>query len=215
VPTVLLARHAQGSFGGADYDLLSEAGHAQAEALAGDLVRRGVRIGRVAAGTLARQRDTAVPIAERFGCPLEIDERWNEYESEELIAQHADPAAPPPSTTREFQAVLDRALLAWVTNGAADASWPVFRDRVDAVLADLIASLGSGECALVCTSGGPIAAASLSLLGLPAEALVPFNRVLVNGGLTKIVAGQGGTTLVSYNEHAYLEGPGRSLVTYR
>lgn len=214
MPTILLARHAQGSFGGEDYDVLSKTGHAQAEALAIDLVRRGVELDRVVSGTLARQRDTALPTAERYGRGLEVDARWNEYESDELIAQHADPAAAP-ATTREFQALLDQALLDWVGDDSETGSWPGFRDRVDAALGELARSLGSGECALVCTSGGPIAAASLALLGVPPAALVALNRVLVNGGLSKIVAGRAGTTLVSFNEHAYLERPGRSLVTYR
>ena len=58
-------------------------------------------------------------------------------------------------------------------------------------------------------------AVCVALLGLPDEALVPFNRVLVNASVTKVVSGRSGATLVSFNEHAYLEGPGRTLVTYR
>lgn len=50
MPTLLLARHAQGSFGGADYDVLSARGREQAEALAADLLRRRVRIDRIASG---------------------------------------------------------------------------------------------------------------------------------------------------------------------
>ena len=85
MPTLLLVRHAQGSFGGADYDVLSEVGHEQAAALADDLETRGVNVARVVAGSLARQRDTAGPIAERFRLSTETDARWNEYESEEII----------------------------------------------------------------------------------------------------------------------------------
>ena len=40
VPTLLLVRHAQGSFGSADYDVLSERGHEQAHVLAAELDRR-------------------------------------------------------------------------------------------------------------------------------------------------------------------------------
>ena len=45
MPTLLLVRHAQGSFGDADYDVLSKCGHEQATALADDLEARGVAIG--------------------------------------------------------------------------------------------------------------------------------------------------------------------------
>ena len=81
---------------------------------------------------------------------------------------------------------------------------------------DLAGRLESGSTALVCTSGGPLAAACVQLLDLPPAAFVRFNRVTVNTGITKVVTGRGGTTLVSFNEHAHLEqDPSRSLVTYR
>ena len=212
MPTLLLVRHAQGSFGGADYDVLSERGHEQAAALADDLEAREVNVTRVLAGSLARQRDTAAPIAERFGREIEVDPRWNEYESEEIIASHASPSLFE-GTQREFQALLDKALVDWVTR--ADGSWAEFRDRVRGAFDELAGALESGETALVSTSGGPIAAIGVALLGLPPEGFVALNRVAVNAGVTKIVTGASGATLVSFNEHAYLERQGRSLLTYR
>ncbi len=212
MPTLLLVRHAQGSFGGADYDVLSERGHEQAAALAEDLEAREVNVTRVLAGSLARQRDTAAPVAERFGREIEIDPRWNEYESEEIIASHASPSLFE-GTQREFQALLDAALVEWVTQ--ADGSWPAFRERVRAAFDELAGVLESGETALVSTSGGPIAAVGVALLGLPPEGFVALNRVAVNAGVTKVVTGAAGATLVSFNEHAYLERQSRSLLTYR
>jgi hypothetical protein len=41
MPTVLLVRHGQASFGGEDYEVLSEAGHRQAEVVAASLTERG------------------------------------------------------------------------------------------------------------------------------------------------------------------------------
>jgi broad specificity phosphatase PhoE len=212
VPTLLLVRHAQGSFGGADYDVLSERGHEQAAALADDLEGREVNVTRVLAGSLARQRDTAAPIAERFGREVEIDPRWNEYASEEIIASHASPSAFDGSQ-REFQALLDNALVEWVKQ--ADGAWPEFRDRIRDAFEELAGALESGETALVSTSGGPIAAIGVALLGLPPEGFVALNRVAVNAGVTKVVTGASGATLVSFNEHAYLERQSRSLLTYR
>jgi broad specificity phosphatase PhoE len=214
VPTLLFVRHAQGSFGGADYDVLSERGHEQAAALVADLDRRGVAVSRVLSGTLARQRDTAAPIAEHCGQEIETDSRWNEYESEEILASHASPAVTT-RTQREFQAQLDEALLSWIAGAAGDSSWPDFRERVEAAFHELAHSLSSGETALVCTSGGPIAAVGVSLLGLAPDGFVALNRVVVNAGVTKVVTGSAGATLVSFNEHAYLERSDGSLVTYR
>lgn len=214
MPTLLLVRHAQGSFGSEDYDVLSERGREQALALAAELDRRGVRLDRLLSGSLARQRDTAAAIAAAQELAPAIDPRWDEYDSEGVVARHAA-SATTPSSTREFQAILDAALLAWVAGGAGDGSWPDFRDRVAAALGELTESLGPGQTALVCTSGGPLAAACVALLGLPDEALVPFNRVLVNASVTKVISGRSGATLVSFNEHGYLEGPDGALVTYR
>jgi broad specificity phosphatase PhoE len=225
VPTLLLARHAQGSFGAADYDVLSDRGHEQAAALADDLERRAVRVDRVVSGALARQRDTAAPVAAKVGAEIEVDPRWDEYDSNAILARHADTdvrleghagAAGGAVSSRDFQAVLDGALAGWIAAGAGgEGSWPAFRDRVAAALRELAAGLGSGQTALVCTSGGPLAAACVALLGLPDDRFVAFNRVVVNAGVTKVVHGRSGTSLVSFNEHAHLERPGGSLVTYR
>ena len=212
MPTLLLVRHAQGSFGGADYDVLSERGHEQATALADELGARGVNVTRLVSGSLARQRDTLAPVAERFALELEADPRWNEYDSGDIIEGQASPSGFA-GTQREFQALLDGALVAWVTK--AEGSWPAFRDRIDDALAELMASLASRETAVVSTSGGPIAAVGVALLGLPPERLVALNRVTVNAGVTKVVSGASGATLVSFNEHGYLERQGHSLLTYR
>ena len=68
---------------------------------------------------------------------------------------------------------------------------------------------------LVVTSSGVIAALTAGLVSAPDPTFVAFNRVTVNAGLTKVVVGRGGTTLVSFNAHGHLEEPGDSLVTYR
>jgi broad specificity phosphatase PhoE len=226
VPTILIARHAQASFGAPDYDVLSPAGIEQAKALALDLERRGVRIDRVVSGPAARHRDTARPIASVAGAVRTVDPLWDEYRTDDILAHHSLTDArledgsrgTPPLTSRDFQDLLDRALLGWIAAGVEGPSlepWPAFAARVEAALADAARDLGRAETALVCTSGGPLAAICVQLLRLPAPALVGFNRVAVNTGVTKAVYGRSGTTLVSFNEHGHLERDGGSLVTYR
>jgi broad specificity phosphatase PhoE len=222
VPAVLLIRHAQGSFGTADYDVLSETGARQAAALRAGLEERGVVVDRFVSGSLRRQLDTLKPWTDA-GADVEIDARWDEYDSEGVLGAHASiPASPehhgegPQITSRQFQEIIDPALLAWVgagADGAAGETWAVFRERVLGALRDLAGSLGSGETAAVSTAGGPIGAVCAALLGVPDTALVAFNRVTVNAAITKVAIGRGGTTLVSFNEHAHLERDG--LVTYR
>jgi broad specificity phosphatase PhoE len=215
VPTLLLVRHGQASYGAGRYDALSDTGRAQAARLAADLERRGVAYEHVVSGDLARQRGTAAA----FGRTVEIDPRWNEYQADEILAHHSgsdvrlEQGKPVSLEPREFQAVLDGALLAWIAGGEDSPcaeSWPAFAARVQAAIA------GAAERAtLVCTSGGVIAAACVALFAAPSEAFVAFNRVTVNTGVTKVVRGRSGTSLVSFNEHGHLESRDRPLVTYR
>jgi broad specificity phosphatase PhoE len=232
VPTVLLVRHAQASFGAADYDVLSPIGIEQAAALAADLARRGVRVDRVVSGSLARQRDTAAPIAAAAGVRATVDSRWDEYATDAILARYsdtalrlgdreADPRGPRPlagMSSREFQDVLERALLGWIAAGddePAQETWPAFAARAGAALDDVVNDLGRGETALVCTSGGVLAALCVLLFELPPSALVAFNRVAVNAAVTRVISGRAGTRLVSFNEHSHLEQEGRTLITYR
>ena len=87
VPTVLLVRHGQASFGAEDYDVLSPAGVRQSALLAEALRRRGVEPARLVSGTLRRQTETAAAFAE-FGEPA-TDERWNEYDANEVLTHHS------------------------------------------------------------------------------------------------------------------------------
>jgi hypothetical protein len=42
-----------------------------------------------------------------------------------------------------------------------------------------------------------------------------MNRVTVNAGITKLVSGRGGITLLSFNEHPHFEAEAAELLTYR
>jgi broad specificity phosphatase PhoE len=224
MPVVYLIRHAQASFGRDSYDELSELGHCQAAALADALEQRGARADRVVSGSLRRQLDTAIACVN--GPEVEVDERWDEYDSAGVLAAHGDgvPDGDPTElgvprnvTSREFQVLLDRALVAWIEAGdssPAAETWPAFQRRASAALTDLTDRLGSGEGALVFTSAGVIAALAASLIGAPASSFVALNRIGVNCGVTKLVSGRGGTHLVTFNDHSHIEHD-RELTTFR
>jgi len=226
MPTLLLVRHAQASFGAADYDVLSERGAEQTTAFVADLERRGTGVARVVCGSLRRQRDTAAPIAMLAGCDLAVDPGWDEYAVEEIVRHHSASAASVEQaageggavlSSRAFQAYLDAALLDWVSadgGSAAAEPWSAFAGRVGAALDAAADGLGSGETGIVCTSAGVVAAVCVALLGVPPVAFVAFNRVGVNTGVTKVALGRGGRSLVSFNEHGHLD-PRAGLVTYR
>lgn len=210
---VYLVRHGQASFGAEDYDKLSELGAEQAAVVGEELRRRGVRFAKAYSGTMLRQRDTA--LAAGFG--VAEDERWNEYDFLDVLRAHP-PADPAPTDPRGFQAALDEALVAWVAadeGSAPGESWAAFSGRVHAALDELVASLGKGQNALVFTSGGVIGAIAARCIGAADTAFFALNRVTCNAGVTKLVTGRAGITLVAFNEHGHFEGDARTLLTYR
>lgn len=227
VPTVLLVRHGQASFGAEDYDVLSSTGVRQSEVLAAALKRRGIAPSHLIAGSLRRQSETALPFAE-YG-EVVVDPRWDEYDANEILTHHAETNVrldatgghaadgPPELTSKGFQAVIEPALADWIEAGHESPSqntWPLFAAAGSAALDDLKDALGRGETALVFTSGGTIAALCAALLEAPG-AFLALNRVLANTGVSKLTIGASGTSLVSINDHSHLEEVDRALITYR
>ncbi len=226
MPTVLLVRHAQASFGSADYDVLSALGVEQAGVLAAALARRELNVTRIVAGSARRQRETAAPVAADRGLEIETDERWNEYETDQVLAHHAEAAASLQGTgeggakitSRDFQEVLDGALRGWAQAGsdtAAEQTWPDFLASRSAALDEFAAALGSGETGIVFSSGGVIAALGARLLGGHVDLFPRLNRVVVNSGISRLAVGRAGISLISFNEHAHLDESDPRLLTYR
>jgi broad specificity phosphatase PhoE len=225
MPSILLIRHGQASFGSTDYDALSAIGHAQAEAVTRELGGDGRPVARIVSGSLRRQRETAAPVASLLELPAEVDPRLNEYDMDEILACHSD--SPVRTDTRpgaeqvssaEFQRALEPAMRSWIAAGSdspADESWPQFAARTRAALHELAAGLPSGTTGLVFTSAGVIAALCVSILGIPSETLVVLNRVAVNGAITLVASGRSGLSLISFNEHRYLERDPAAAVTLR
>lgn len=214
MPVVLLVRHGQASFGAQDYDRLSELGRRQAALVGEELRRRRLRDPVVLSGSLRRQRDTAAIALP--GVDVTVDARWDEYDSLDLLERHGPPAdGRAPASSREVQQLLDVALLAWIEHGGpADdpRGWPAFSGGAVSALTELVGRLGRGRDAVVLTSGGVVAAICAHLLGGPAQTVVALNRLAVNGGVTKLVAGSTGLSLSTFNEHAHLP---VEQVTYR
>lgn len=215
---IYLVRHGQASFGASDYDALSPQGFEQSTVVGAELLRRNVSFTQIRSGTLARQRDTAATALKVLGVdvPVVEDPRWNEYDHVDIALHHAGGA--PQEDSRAYQGLLDAALAAWTSageSGPCAETWPAFLARCRGALEDLVASLGKGEHAVVFTSGGVIATICGLLLGTPEAGLLKLNRVTVNGGITKLVSGRGGVTMLSFNEHPHFEADAARLLTYR
>jgi broad specificity phosphatase PhoE len=214
VAVVYLVRHGQASFGQDDYDVLSPTGQLQSTVVGAELCRRELTFDQAWSGTLRRQRDTATACLAAAGIDIEcrVDPRWDEYDLYSVAPEHRNGQAAAGSP-REFQRVLEQAIQAWSADGGP--TWREFCGTGRAALAELCATLGRGGTGLVFTSGGVIAAICTNLLKLSPEGFLAINRTMANAGITKIVHGQSGTSLVSLNEHAHFEGPNRELLSYR
>jgi broad specificity phosphatase PhoE len=237
VGVLLLVRHGQGSLGTSNYDELSELGGRQARLVGARLARADLRVSQAWCGGLARQRDTALTVLAELGLPpgeLHADDRLDEYDHLGVLAadragdlQAADRAGDPPAADRAgdpfalavtpesrlaLQSALDEAIGRWIQGGAGyPETHNAFTARVEALVAEFTALPGT---TMAVTSAGVIAVACARLTGLPADRWPALARVVVNTSVTKLITGRTGTHLLTFNDHAHLEGD-RSLITYR
>jgi broad specificity phosphatase PhoE len=210
---LLLVRHGQASFGAADYDQLSPVGEMQSQILGQALADRGIVPTRAVRGGMKRHAQTA----DQAGFPdAAVDPGWDEFDHLQVLAAHTPPETQEAVTERRaFQAWFEQATQRWMTGDydeEYDESFPAFTSRVDAALRRTTEGLGSGDTAVVFTSGGAIASMASGLLGGGTDLWQRLNSVTVNTGITKVVVGSRGMTLVSFNDHVHLE---PDHVTYR
>lgn len=219
---LLLVRHGQASWGAEDYDVLSETGWVQSRLLGQALAARGIAPDVAVMGGMRRHRETAEEcLAQMSGTSeVQVDAGWDEFDHVgmlELVPAEFVGAKP---TKAEFQKRFESATDRW-TGGDHDAdyaeSFTAFTERVGSSLRRTAEVVGSGT-AVVFSSGGPVAWAAASLLADDRETAGRLwrrlNPVCVNSGVTRLVSGRRGTTLVSFNEHHHLDGVPDAL-TYR
>lgn len=199
-----LIRHGQASFGSDDYDQLSGLGAVQGGHLGRAWRAAGFRPDSALAGSMKRHAQTATAAMDALGGgDWDVDARWNEYDHLGLTG-HAD-AASRPADPREFQKQLDVALREWVAGERqGDESFAAFSDRVRGALADAAAAATDGRRVAVFTSGGPIALVASHLLTGDASLFITMNRVVVNGAVTTVMVGRGGSRLLTFNDHSHV-----------
>lgn len=219
---LLLVRHGQASWGAEDYDVLTENGWEQSRLLGQALAARGVAPGLSITGGMRRHGETATGcLAEmRDAVDTAADPGWDEFDHVAMLAKLRPPFEGREPSGTEFRAWFEEATDRW-TSGAYDKDYAEpfteFTGRVEEALGRLAGMIGS-RTALVFTSGGPIAWAAASLLaddpGARAALWRRLNPVCVNTGVTRLVTGRRGVTLVTFNDHAHLDGV-PDLLTYR
>ena len=228
---ILLVRHGQASFGKADYDVLSEVGERQSRVLGRSLAARGIEPDLLVTGAMKRHRQTLDHAMDSapWSAPATLDEGWNEFDHEHVIevlkphyksqlVMKAD-LVRTLKPREAFQAMFEQATQRWA-GGEFDyeynESFTAFSSRVAQALGRTAAALESQQTAVVFTSGGPIAAIAAAILA-PADPELwgRLNITTINTGITKLVIGSRGQTLVSMNDHSHLESAEPGLVTYR
>jgi broad specificity phosphatase PhoE len=223
VGTLYLVRHAQASFGAADYDRLSELGRKQSVRLGEYWRERGIGFDAVITGTLRRHRETWDGIAEGLGIAERDRPAWpglNEYDSAAVIATiHTGPLDKPdtPERYRHHFRLLREGLVAWMQGRAAPAGMPSYVDFLAGVteLLDHARAEHHGAKVLVVSSGGPIATAVGHVLRAPVETTIELNLRLRNTSVTEFAFTPKRHALLTYNTLPHLDGPAyEDWITY-
>lgn len=224
---LVLVRHGQASFFGADYDELSAVGREQARALGHHWATHGVRFDAVWVGPRRRHRDTLAGVAAVYaerGLPwpaarelAELDEHHGvavlkhalgRPDAERGAMEPADPgAADRERTVREFFRRYREVMGEWA-RGALEVPgvepWAEFRARSRRALDAMCVGTGS---AVAFTSGGLVSSAAGWLLGLDEERVIELSAVLRNTALSEVRYSGARRTLVSFNALPHLPDP--------
>ncbi|MEZ5658889.1 MAG: histidine phosphatase family protein [Burkholderiaceae bacterium] len=219
---IILARHAQASFGTSDYDRLSDLGRRQARWLGEYLGARGIRPQRVMAGTLQRQRDTASIVLDAMGqagTPIDTHAGLNEYQAEPLVRAHLgvdDFASLQRADYRKYWQAFREAMQAWSEDRLTDVpeTWGEFGARMQAALSQARENTGRDDVVLVVSSGGAICRAVAELLQAPASIAIELNLQFRNTAFCELIAGRSGMRMLSFNNLPHMEHPERrELIT--
>ncbi len=211
-----LIRHAQASFGAADYDKLSDLGHDQSRALGQALARLGMVPDAVFIGAQRRHRETwdGINAALNLGEPGVLP-GFNEFDFKGLL--NARFGANRPSDLHTDRKTHFRALretvLDWQAGRIADPpeAFDAFAARVRHARAQAVAG---GERVMVVTSGGAIGFSVAELMGAPADAMIRLQLQIKNCAVTRIVATSGGEHLSTFNETPHIDADTPHFLTY-
>ncbi len=217
---LLLVRHGQASWDSDDYDVLSPTGWEQSRLLGKALAARGITPDAVVTGGMRRHRETAEACVGELGVTVapDVDPGWDEFDHVTMLSSQPAPFEGRAPTKAEFQEWFEAATDRWTAGEHDDdyaESFTAFTSRVGAALRRTSERAGT---VVVFTSGGPVSWAAASLLADELETAGRLwrrlNPVCVNSGVSRFVTGRRGTTLITFNGHAHLDGV-PDMLTYR
>jgi broad specificity phosphatase PhoE len=232
---IYFIRHAQASFGAAEYDKISELGLRQAEILGQYFAELGLTFDAVYCGAMERHIITAQRVISRSSegngdHPLRVTVEFNEYDSSAVVkSQISDMIREDPSLSealpkiytdqRSFQQIFEKAVFRWIS-GKYDLqgveTWRTFTQRVRTGIRKVMDENGQKKRLAVFTSGGPLSAALQMALGLSDEETIRLSWQIRNASVSTFKYNRERITLSSFNSVAHLELENDpNLLTYR
>lgn len=214
-----LVRHAQASWGSADYDRISPLGVTQAQELGRWLAAEpGPDYAHVVRGSLRRHAQTLDIIEAAFAAagrrlpPVRVDPDWNEFNHEPVLRAYAaahphDPnvVAARAGDSRALRGLLMSALQGWREgrfDEVAGETWPAFGQRVAAARERVGAAQG---VVLIVTSGGAIWRCAQAALDLDDQGLVDAKlSFLRNTSLSEFERGPDRWRMLSWDDVPHL-----------
>ena len=229
-------RHAQASYGAANYDQLSEKGIEQSAILGKHLVDKGFQFDRVYVGTLERQKHTFEIVKEiyeknnkTFPKPIYL-EALREHQGpkastlalEKLketvpqVKQWMDEIEANPALTHRNRILYFQYFMNEWTSGNIEIdevqSWKKFRDVVRAGLKQILNQTQKGENIAAFTSGGTISSIVAESLNMQDEyQIATLNFSIRNTSYSSFLYSNKQFNLLSVNELPHLEG---EMVTF-
>ncbi len=212
---IVLVRHAQASFGAADYDRLSPLGHEQAQWLGEYFTAHELRFQQVIHGSLRRHRETVKGILAAVGRTRAVaDDRLDEFHYFGLEQEYIRETGTNAAANREsFLEIFPEIFTRWEEGriGGEGETYAAFQARVDAALDEAVAvAAGSGRAVLVVTSGGVIGVILRRVLGLSARVAAELLLNIHNASVHRLVMEGGRLRLSLFNASPHLDPRDRS-----
>ncbi|MDF3416498.1 histidine phosphatase family protein [Sulfitobacter sp. M57] len=212
---LLVIRHGQASFGQDNYDVLSDLGHAQSQAVGALLRQVGWVPDRLVTGTLKRQRDTMSSMG--FTQAPEEHAGFNEYDFGDLLQARFKGDVPElvkGDRKTHFRA-LRETVFEWqdaAFDGASE-TYAEFIMRVDA--ARRFACDTKAKRVLVVSSGGVIGQMTAMALGADKRHMMELNLQVKNTAMTRFMFSGGRFGLHEFNATPHFMTPsGAELLSY-
>lgn len=191
---LILVRHAQASFGSADYDQLSAVGEEQAKRLGAHWAGQGMKFDQVFIGPRLRHRRTAQLVGAAFArAALPWPEAVSLPELDEYAGLEVFRASMPPhpnGSSVDLLKAFQGAMLRWVRGElmvSGVETWKEFRVRARRGLERMLDSEAQGRLVAAFTSSGPVAAALDLAFGLDDERMLEASWQLRNTAVSEFV----------------------------